>query len=473
MIALYPRVSTQEQAKDGYSIDEQIERLKKYCDAMGWKQYKLYTDAGYSGGNMKRPALQEMIKDVKNGKISKVVVYKLDRLSRSQKDTLELIEDVFMANNVDFISMSENFDTSSAFGRAMVGILAVFAQLEREQIKERMSMGKEGRAKEGKWHGGGWTPVGYDYINGLLEINDYEAMQVKELFSLYLQGFTFNQIEDIFSDKGYKHKYGSWSSKRVREVILNPIYIGDIKHSGQTYKGIHKPIIDLDTFYKAQALQSERAKIYSAKVRSPRQSSYLGGMLLCKHCGAKYGLHIALCGDKKYKYYTCYSRRKVNKKLIKDPNCKNKRYNMNVLDNIILDEIKKLALSPEYLQEIQQNNVSDDEVNKQAILKKEIEKIDSRRSRFMDLYGMGEFTVEELQEKIKPLNDAKLKLENELEELNSDKSKISEEQLTKLVDSLSDILERNNHEEIRLVIETLIEYIEIDNEDITIRWKIA
>ena len=109
MIALYPRVSTQEQATEGYSIEEQIDRLKKYCEAMGWNEYRIYTDAGYSGANTDRPALQEMIRDIKDGKIKRVVVYKLDRLSRSQKDTLELIEDVFLANDCEFEIISLAF----------------------------------------------------------------------------------------------------------------------------------------------------------------------------------------------------------------------------------------------------------------------------------------------------------------------------------------------------------------------------
>lgn len=178
-IALYPRVSTQEQALNGHSIDEQIERMNKYCEAMGWQVYKTYTDAGYSGANTDRPALKRMIKDIEAGKIDKVLVYKLDRLSRSQLDTLYLIEKVFLANNTDFVSMSENFDTSTPFGRAMIGILAVFAQLEREQIKERMMMGKEARAKKGHYHGSNCYPIGYDYIDGHLVPLEFEAIQIK------------------------------------------------------------------------------------------------------------------------------------------------------------------------------------------------------------------------------------------------------------------------------------------------------
>ena len=180
-VAIYVRVSTQEQAVEGYSISEQIDRLTKFCEAHSWKIYKVYTDPGFSGGNMNRPSLQKLFADCTQKRFDTVLVYKLDRLSRSQKDTLYIIEDLFLTNHVDFISMSENFDTSTPFGRAMIGILSVFAQLEREQIKERMAMGREGRAKQGKWHGGGNVPIGYDFINDYLIPNEYEAAQVKLL----------------------------------------------------------------------------------------------------------------------------------------------------------------------------------------------------------------------------------------------------------------------------------------------------
>ena len=131
--ALYIRVSTQEQAQEGYSVGEQKERLIAYCKAQDWIIADIYVDGGYTGSNLKRPGIQQLITDT--DKFDLVLVYKLDRLSRSQRDTLYLIEEVFLPNNVDFISMQESFDTSSPFGKAMIGLLAVFAQLEREQIK--------------------------------------------------------------------------------------------------------------------------------------------------------------------------------------------------------------------------------------------------------------------------------------------------------------------------------------------------
>ena len=220
MIALYSRVSTQEQAEHGHSIDEQKDRMSKFCEAMGWTSVKFYTDAGFSGAKTDRPALKQLIRDVKCGTVEKVLVYKLDRLSRSQKDTLMLIEDVFLANNCDFISMSENFDTSTPLGRAMIGVLSVFAQLERETIKERMFMGKEARAKQGKYGGSRFVPIGYNYIDGELIINDFEALQIRQVFDDYIAGIGCRKIADRLNEKGLTHKYGEWIEKTVRNVLV-------------------------------------------------------------------------------------------------------------------------------------------------------------------------------------------------------------------------------------------------------------
>ena len=176
--ACYVRVSTENQLEN-YSIEEQTERLTAYCKAKDITIVKFYTDGGYSGGNVNRPGLQQMLGDIAAGIIDTVIVYKLDRLSRSQKDTLMLIEDKFLANHVDFVSINENFDTSTPFGRAMIGILSVFAQLEKDQITERFTMGRVGRARNGYFHGGAYAPTGYDYADGNLVVNEYEALQVR------------------------------------------------------------------------------------------------------------------------------------------------------------------------------------------------------------------------------------------------------------------------------------------------------
>lgn len=469
-VFLYVRVSTQEQARDGYSIDEQIERLRDYCKAMGWIIVKIYTDGGYSGSNTNRPALQDMIKDIEARKGDSVVVYKLDRLSRSQKDTLELIEDYFIANNVDFVSMTENFDTGTPFGRAMIGILSVFAQLEREQIKERMSMGREGRAKEGKFHGGGYEPIGYDYIDGDLVINEFEAMQIREIHKLYQEGNAFTAIAKLFDKKGYTHKHGKWYTKRVKGCMLNDLYIGNVHFAHQVFKGDHEPIVDEETFKKSVALYE--SKDYS-HCKNHGRTSYLGSLIYCSHCHARYGATSYKTGGKQYRYYSCHSRRKTNMAMVKDPNCKNKNYKMETLDEMIFDEIRKLANDPSHVHKIKQKNFSDDDNAKVKLIEKEIAKIDAQKSRFMDLYGVGEFTMEEVQAKVAPLNKQKQNLAHELELLNRGNASLSEEETLAILASFEDVVNEGDFEQIRLLLNTLIDKIEIDNDDVTIHWKFA
>lgn len=199
---IYLRVSTFEQVKEGYSLQAQEERLTNFALAKDYNLVAKYIDPGHSGAKLDRPGLQSMIEDIKNNKLDIILVYKLDRLSRSQKHTLYLIEDVFLKNNVNFVSMSESFDTTSSFGRAMIGILSVFAQLERDTITERLTMGRVERAKTGLYHGGGnFTPLGYDYIDHMLIVNEFEAMVVKEIYSLYLQKKGVRQIVMELHDK--------------------------------------------------------------------------------------------------------------------------------------------------------------------------------------------------------------------------------------------------------------------------------
>ena len=474
-VALYLRVSTQEQAKEGYSIGEQEERLRNYCKAMLWDIFKIYVDPGYSGGDTNRPGLQDMIKDVEAGVVDKVVVYKLDRLSRSQLDTLYLIEKVFLVNDTDFVSMSENFDTSTPFGRAMIGILAVFAQLEREQIKERMGMGKEARAKEGKWHGGSTPPIGYDYdaAADLLIVNEYEAMQIRELYDLFLQGTPLRTIETMFTAKGYTHKHGSrWDPKTMRRLMRNKTYRGYIKYNGEYYKGEHEPIVDEETYNKAVRLLDNRAEQYKQTgVKPGVQTTYLGGLLVCKHCGGKYTKQANGRQRPQPLWYMCYSRCKKSKAMIKDPNCKNKNWKMEELDQIVFDEIRKLALDPDYITNARKDKANKVDKKKISVLEKEIEKVEAQISRFLDLYGIGKFTIDQVSQKVDPLNEQRQKLEKELDDLTASEAELTEEEVLQIVENFDEVLASGDYNAIRLVIDTLIYSIEVDNEDVYINWR--
>ena len=457
LVALYCRVSTTEQAERGYSIDEQVARLNDYCRAMSWTVAKTYIDAGYSGANTDRPALSDLIEASQSRSFDAVAVFKLDRLSRSQKDTLTLIEG-FQAHGVEFISMTENFDTSTPFGRATIGILSVFAQLEREQIKERMSMGRTGRAKSGKYRGGGYIPIGYDYKDGGLVVNDYEAMQVRMLHELYQQGEGFRRIGIIMTERGYTHKHGKWYTKRVREVLLNPLYIGKVRHRGELYDGTHEPIIDKYTFDRTQA-------VYGA-VNAPKNphkgKSMLGGLLYCKRCGARYGI-CRTSGTNPHQYYCCHSRRKTSPSLVKDPNCQNKNWRKDELEGLIAGEIKKLTLDPDALA-----NLMPERVDTAPAIRAEIDKLNRQRSRLTDLYGRELLTIEELGEKIKPINEQIEKLKAELN-ASTDFSEM--EDVSEKIQNFSDALESGNGEQVHLLTAALIDKIELDGEDVAIFWS--
>lgn len=476
-VGIYVRVSTQEQAKEGYSIGEQTDRLKKYADAHGWLIFKVYTDAGHSGSNQDRPALQDMIMDIKSGKIDKVLVYKLDRLSRSQKDTLELIEDIFLANNCDFESMTEKFDTSTSFGRAMVGILAVFAQLEREQIRERMSMGMEARIKEGKWKGGNHTPFGYDYEKALnkLVINEHEAMIVKYIFEAFNEGKNINSITNEMFEKGYGLKNGNLDSRNIKYLLKNKTYCGYLKSKDQWYKGLHDPIIDEQTFDKTQEIFEETKRRFEEsgiKITTRNPVTNLGGLIYCSHCGAKFCRSES--GSRKsnlYYYYKCYSRNKKVRNMVKDPNCKNKSYRVEILDEIIFNEIRKLKIDPEYLKVIRKEADKVSDQNQIKVIEEEIKSINNQLSRFMDLYGVGKYDMDQLDDKTKPLAKRKLKLQKELKKLQETSKHKTDKEVLKIVESFDEVIEKGSLEDRRAIIQALIDRIDIDNEDITIHWN--
>lgn len=458
IVGIYARVSTQEQAKEGYSIDEQISRLKDYCKGMDWKIYDTYVDAGISGATMDRPSLQRMLDAVKAGKIKKVVVYKLDRLSRSQLDTLKIIEEMLLAHGCDFVSMSENFDTGSPFGKAMIGILAVFAQLEREQIKERMSMGMLARAKEGLPHGGIRIPFGYVYRNGKLEVNESEASQLRLMFQWYVDGKTPKAIAEMLNERGFSSKEGtSWWETSVRRILRSRSCLGYIHYKGEWYKGEHDAIIDEDLFRKAEAIAEQKSRAYhETNLRSGKTTSLLGGLLFCSRCGAKYHKKINPHGTS----YVCYSRSRKNKSMIKADFCNNKIWNMEKLDAIILDEIRKLAIDPSAL------NAIIPEDTKEPLLA-EIDKITEKMSKLMDLYSMSQIPVELLNEKIEALAERKEKMEHSLAE----SSAMPKEEALFYIESFGAAIDRGNDEELRTIVVGLIERIELDGDDITIHWN--
>ena len=454
MTALYARVSTQEQAEHGNSIEEQIDRMQSYCDALNLGAYKVYTDAGFSGSNTNRPALRSMLKDIHTGKISRVLVYKLDRLSRSQKDTLSLIEDEFLARGCDFVSMSENFDTSTPFGKASIGILAVFAQLEREQIKERMTMGRVGRAKKGLYIGSRIFPIGYDYKDGNLTVIPFEAVQIRRIFDLYASGMNPQAIANDLNSKGMTHRYGKWRREIVSRVLDRRLYLGEVSYSGQWHKGLHEPIITEEQFQSAQERKKRIREDYERNKRKRGSvSSFLGGLLQCSQCGEKYWLASQHQGERSYHYYQCNGRRKHI--------CTNKTWRCDDLDSLVFGEIKKLRTDPDRIETIRDDS--------SPAMQSEIDSLTKQIDRLIDLYAVGNIPVEALESRIRSLDDKRSNLLEEMENLSA--RSVSQESAMSAVFGFADALETGDFDQIRDLLTAMIERIDLDGEDITIHWR--
>lgn len=408
-VALYVRVSTARQDQEGYSIPLQKERLIAYCKAKGWVVAGIFVDPGHSGSSLERPGITALMEGVKAGKYDVVLVYKLDRLSRSQKDTLYLIEDIFMANNTDFVSMQESFDTTTIYGRAMVGILSVFAQMERETIAERTLMGRAGRAEEGWWHGGGTEPIGYNYVDGVLVIDKEEARQVKAVYNLYASGFSVTEISRRM--EGYKTKHGDWShTSTVGNVLDNPLYAGIVHFDGVEVRGRHAAIVDPDVDARVKA---RRARL--RRVEAAGDSNYLlTGIIYCADCGARYFPNKRPNGNV---VYSCHSRAKKNKKMIKDPNCKAPHIPVDELDAMVEAEVLRLADDPSQVDEIIKKRAAGESDSNTGSKSEEVQRLDGELSRLMDSLQYDTLvSVEEIAERISQVHAERMKLVPSLRE---------------------------------------------------------
>lgn len=258
--ALYVRVSTSNQAEEGESLDEQIQKLRGYCSYKNWNDHAVYREEGFSGKDLKRPAFQRMMADIQRGKINTVIVKKIDRLSRSIID-FENVYKLFDDKGIDLISIQENFDTSTAIGRSVIRIVLIFAQLEREQTSERTIDVMAYRAKQGLFNGG-YPRLGYDidYENKSLVPNESEIPIVNEIFATYIRLGSLSETAKELNNKGYRLK--SWTTsagrKRVGEkfqknnvsrILNDPVYIGKVKYKNNIYDGQHKAIVSDDLFY--------------------------------------------------------------------------------------------------------------------------------------------------------------------------------------------------------------------------------
>jgi len=447
VIALYARVSTDAQKEEGYSIDAQNNSMVSLCAAKNFSNHELYTDAGFTGADMNRPELKRLISNIKNKKVSRVIVYKLDRLSRNLRDTMYLIEDVFVANNVDFVSLTENLDTSTPLGRAMIAILSAFAQLERENIRERTRMGMKERVKDGYWMGGGRIPYGYDYDRnqGIL-IPNQDAIKVRQMFSLYLQGRSTYQIAKIFGLK---------CERLAVQILKRKSNIGIIEYNGIEYKGRHEPIIDAETYYRTLDYIQERSK-----KRVSTGNYLLTGLLECGKCGAK--MRYQKWGKHGVKI-VCYSSHKSKPYLVKDANCDNIKHWAQDIENKLIYNLFKFSYK-------QNNVVIEENPNIIETLEKQYKDKTSALKRLYNLYASSQddILLDTINEAKKALSDIEKQIGIEREvELLSKKNATLKNKFKTISESWSYMTKAEQ----KAILQSCIEKITVNRDNLEIKYK--
>jgi len=421
--------------------------LLSYAKSKDYTEFEYYIDGGYSGKDLNRPAIQKLIEDCKNHKIDAVFVFKLDRISRSQRDTLYLIEEVFNKYNVSFISMRENFDTSTPFGKAMIGVLSVFAQLERETILERTRIGLKKRAEAGLWRGGGKIPFPYRYDRntGTLIPIPEQVELLHKMISLYISGKSFNVIGKIVG----------MDESMVETRILSITNTGKVPYKDEVYDGQHEAVV-------SDELYEEILRVNKVRSREKYERHYLlSGKVFCGHCGAKY--RYQKWGKRLIMY--CYSQQKSKPRYIKDPNCNNKRWDTFEVEDAVLEELFKMSLDLDLFKKT--FNIAT--VNVKNEYRTRLEEITKQINNLLNNIASG-IAVEETNKKINELEKEKETIEEKLtqSEQKEKDNKVSLNMIKNLKATWFDM----DFDEQRRIIEHLIDKVIVNDNEINIYYNI-
>ncbi|ALG50196.1 hypothetical protein FORC3_2819 [Clostridium perfringens] len=457
IIAIYCRVSTDEQAEFGYSIDEQKRLLEEWCKANDYIIYKCYSDRGISGKNIKdRPALKELLSDAKEGKFDMVISWKINRVSRKLEDVLKIVN-LLEKNNITFKSYSEPFETDTPAGRMQFQMMALIGEFERGTIAQNVKMGMIAKAKSGNWCGG--RVLGYDLVpnnspeeekkgKNKLEINEKEAEIVRFIFNEYSKGKGYKAITNQINKLGYKTKKGNnFSVGSIRDILTNPVYIGEIRYNVRQnwsekrrrninpnpirVKGKHEAIIDRELWDKVQLiLESKKGKpsrIYDGEYP-------LTGILRCPKCGA--GMVISRTTNtladgtkKRIAYYCCGNWKNKGTSV-----CNSNTIRVDKANEYVFKKIEELVSNEAMIKAVVKN-INKERKDKMKPAKrllgdidKELEKLDKRKRKIFEAYEDDILTKEEFQTRKDELNEKIRILEEEKKPLlNTISEDVSEE----------------------------------------------
>lgn len=457
IIAIYCRVSTDEQAEFGYSIDEQKRLLEEWCKANDYIIYKCYSDRGISGKNIKdRPALKELLSDAKEGKFDMVISWKINRVSRKLEDVLKIVN-LLEKNNITFKSYSEPFETDTPAGRMQFQMMALIGEFERGTIAQNVKMGMIAKAKSGNWCGG--RVLGYDLVpnnspeeekkgKNKLKINEKEAEIVRFIFNEYSKGKGYKAITNQINKLGYKTKKGNdFSVGSIRDILTNPVYIGEIRYNVRQnwsekrrrninpnpirVKGKHEAIIDRELWDKVQLiLESKKGKpsrIYDGEYP-------LTGILRCPKCGAGMVISrttntLADGSKKRIAYYCCGNWKNKGTSV-----CNSNTIRVDKANEYVFKKIEELVSNEAMIKAVVKN-INKERKDKVKPAKrllgdidKELEKLDKRKRKIFEAYEDDILTKEEFQTRKDELNEKIRILEEEKKPLlNTISEDISEE----------------------------------------------
>jgi len=361
--AIYTRKSTEEGLQQDFnSLDAQRDSAEKYIASQageGWVCLPdQYDDGGFTGGNMDRPALQRLLADIDAGKVDCVVVYKVDRLSRSILDFAKIVER-FEQHRVSFVSVTQQFNTTHSMGRLTLNILLSFAQFEREIISERTRDKIAAARRRGKWMGG--KPLlGYDLVvlpgGSKLGVNDDEAASVRSIFELYLEHERIAPVLQELDRRAWRTK--QWTTRKGTTVggkpfdkvtlfrlLTNPAYLGKVRHRDDLYDGEHDAIVDEAIWRRAQALLQRNGRTGGGGVKN-KYGALLKGLLRCVPCDCAMVHSTSSKGPKRYRYYVCTKAMKRGWYT-----CPSKSVPAGELERFVVDQIRSIGRDPGVLAE--------------------------------------------------------------------------------------------------------------------------
>jgi site-specific DNA recombinase len=357
--AIYTRKSTDEGLDmDFNSLDAQREAGEAYVasqKSQGWVCLDdRFDDGGFTGGNLDRPALKRLLAAVEAGRVDCIVIYKVDRLSRSLLDFTRLVE-LFDKHGVSLVSVTQPINTRDSAGRLMLNVLLSFAQFEREMVSDRTRDKMAASRRKGKWTGG--RPVlGYDVVDKRLVINEAEAAMVREIFKLYLAAQSISEVVEEINCRGWVSKScttktgqrlggGPFTKNYINHLLANPIYVGRVRYQGEEFPGEHEAIVDERTFQRVQDLMARNAQTNGSQVRN-KYGFLLKGLARCTACNAPLIPSVTRKGSRTYRYYVCGGAMKKGYRTCPCP-----QINAQKLEDVIVSQIRVIGQDRELQRE--------------------------------------------------------------------------------------------------------------------------